>query len=236
MNIIPAVDVLGGSVVRLVRGDYEAVTTYSDDPAFQTLAWSRQGAELVHVVDLDGARSGVPNRELWRRLGDTGVRFQVGGGLRSPDLVAEAVDAGAERVVVGTAALWEPSTLREMLDVVGPGRVVVAIDVRDGRATGAGWLDEGLPLAALLDRLGAQGVVRMLVTGIERDGTMVGPDVGLLALVRAAAPDMAIIASGGVGSLPDLRLLASIGVEGVIVGRALYEGRFTLEEALAVRP
>jgi len=234
MQLIPAIDVLDGRVVRLTRGDFDAVTVYGESPVVQARAWMDQGADLVHVVDLAGARDGRPDAALWQTLGDAGIRFQVGGGLRTPELVAAAVAAGAARAVVGTAAVWEPQTLAAMLSAVGREQIVAAIDVRGGRAQGAGWLDAGRDLGAVLSDLAAAGVSRALVTGIARDGTMDGPDIELLELAAAAAPDIALIASGGVGSLDDLRALRPLEVEGVIVGRALYEGRFTVAEALSV--
>lgn len=229
LDIIPAVDVLDGRVVRLLHGDYESVTVYHDDPVTQARAWVEGGAPLVHVVDLEGARSGRPDTRLWHALADAGIPFQVGGGLRTSAVARTALDAGAARVVLGTAAVWEPQVLAEVGDIT---RVVAAVDVRGGRATGAGWLDEGKDLGAVLDGLAGAGVERMLVTGIGRDGTMQGPE---LELTRSVTEDgrFAVIGSGGVGSLDDLQEIAEIGCEAVIVGRALYEGRFTLEEAVA---
>ena len=144
------------------------------------------------------------------------------------------VATGAERVVIGTAAVDDPAELRRIVEEVGPQAVVVALDVRAGRATGSGWLDSGRDLAAVIDSVIEAGVVRVLVTGITRDGTMSGPDVELLNNVRAIAPAMSIIASGGVGSLDDLTALAGseIGIEGAIVGRALYENAFSFEQAV----
>jgi len=233
MQLIPAIDVLDGRVVRLNRGDFDAVTVYGESPVVQAQAWMDQGADLVHVVDLAGARDGRSDPALWQTLGDAGIRFQVGGGLRTSGLVVAAVAAGAARAVVGTAAVWDPKTLGAMLAAVGPEQIVAAIDVRDGKAQGAGWLDAGRDLGAVLGDLAAAGLSRALVTGIARDGTMDGPDVELLEQAAAAAPDIRLIASGGVGTLDDLRALRPLEVEGVIVGRALYEGRFTVAEALA---
>lgn len=229
IEIIPAVDVLDGAVVRLTHGDFDRVTVYDPDPVAKARSWNDQGAGLVHVVDLDGARTGRPSPELWRRLAAAGVRFQVGGGIRTARSAESAMAAGAARVVLGTAAVWDPDVLAEIGDV---GRIVAAVDVRDGRATGAGWMDEGRPLTDVLDDLAARGVPRLLVTGIARDGTMEGPETELLGVVLADRR-FRVIASGGVGSLADIRGVATLGCEGVIVGRALYEGCFTLDEALA---
>jgi phosphoribosylformimino-5-aminoimidazole carboxamide ribotide isomerase len=230
LQIIPAVDVLEGRAVRLLRGDYDQVTVYADDPVEQALVWHSQGAELVHVVDLDGARSGDPDLGLWRRLAGAGVPFQVGGGVRTAALARAALAAGAARVVMGTAAVWSPDVLVEVGD---PARVIAAVDVRERSATGGGWTDEGRDLEAVLDDLARYRIERLLVTGIGRDGTMAGPDVELLSEVTQDGR-FAVLASGGVGDLDDLGAVAGIGCEGVIVGRALYEGRFTLAEARAV--
>lgn len=228
LEIIPAVDVLDGRVVRLMHGDYDRVTVYADDPAAQARRWIDQGAAMVHVVDLAGAKTGKPDAALWTSLAAAGVTFQVGGGIRTADLARQALDAGAARVVMGTAAVWEPEILAE---VGSPDRVVAAVDVRGGRATGAGWLDAGRELGAVLDGLAAVGCIRMLVTGIGRDGTMEGPEMDLL---RSVIGDgrFAVIASGGVGALTDIAAVDALGCEGVIVGRALYEGRFSLTEAV----
>ena len=228
LQIIPAVDVLDGKVVRLMHGDYERVTVYGEDPVAQALEWMRQGAELVHVVDLEGARSGTPDESLWRRLADGGVTFQVGGGIRSAEIAGRALEAGARRVVLGTAAVWDPEILGRIPD---PARVVAAVDVRGGKATGAGWLDEGKNLSEVLDGLSAAGIGRLLVTGIERDGTMEGPSTDVL-LSALRHGGFAVIASGGVGQLQDLDVIQRLGCEAVIVGRALYEGRFEVSDAL----
>ncbi len=232
-EIIPAVDVLGGRVVRLHRGDYDQVTVYGDDPAAQAAQFMADGAARVHVVDLAGARDGTHAVDLWRSLAAAGVEFQVGGGIRTPETAATAIGAGAGRVVVGTAAIWEPEVLAEIAATVGPERVVVAVDVRGGKATGAGWRDEGRDLATVLSQVVDAGVPRVLVTGIARDGTMAGPDTDLLEATVSIAPQLAVIASGGVGTMEDIVDVANRSVEGVIVGRALYEGAFTLPDAIA---
>ncbi|MEN8239479.1 MAG: 1-(5-phosphoribosyl)-5-[(5-phosphoribosylamino)methylideneamino] imidazole-4-carboxamide isomerase [Actinomycetota bacterium] len=232
MLVIPAVDVLGGAVVRLFQGDYGAVTTYSDDPVTVVSAWGRSGASIIHVVDLDGARSGVPSPGLTRSLGDTGVPFQIGGGIRDGIRASEAVNDGAAKIVVGSAAVHDGGELASIVEAVGSSAVVAAIDVRAGKAVGSGWLDSGAALPTVVDRVVDAGVRTALVTGIERDGAMDGPNTEILETVRGIAPDLSLIASGGVGSLDDLAMLRDNGYEAAIVGRALYENRFTLEEAM----
>lgn len=232
MIVVPAVDVLDGKVVRLAGGRFGAATVYGQDPVATAAHWVEQGATLVHVVDLDGARRGFPDPTLWERLGSFGLPFQVGGGLRSVDAVTASIGAGATRVVVGTTAIWRSDVLEEMLAAVGPDRVVAAIDVREGNVTGNGWRDGGRPVARVVPDLAGRGVVRALVTAIASDGKMAGPDLALLAHLGRLAPDMALLASGGVGTLGDLTALAASGrFEATIVGRALYEERFTLAAA-----
>ena len=231
MLVIPAVDVLDGKVVRLLRGSFSEVTVYGDDPVAVGSAWIDSGAELVHLVDLEGARSGQPDRSLWDRFAAAGVRFQVGGGIRDVATARAALDAGAARVVLGTAAVWNPQILAE---IGSPARVVAAIDVDGDEALGEGWTGEGRHLEGVLAGLRSNLIERMLVTSISRDGTMSGPDVGLIGRVREIAPDLALIASGGVGSLDDLKMLSDAGCEAAIVGRAIYEKRFTVEDAQAI--
>lgn len=232
MLIIPAVDVLDGAVVRLLHGRFDAVTSYATDPAGVATRWTDEGATLVHVVDLEGARTGEPSRDLWRSLAQANVTFQIGGGIRSAALAREAVAAGAERVVVGSAAVHDEVELRSILDAVGPERVVAALDVRAGRARGTGWLDGGAEVDTVVERVVDAGIRHALVTGIDRDGAMQGPNVEVLDVVENLAPDLELIASGGVGSLADLSMLSSCGYAAAIVGRALYERRFTLAEAI----
>lgn len=231
MNVIPAVDVLDGKVVRLRQGRYEDVTVYAEDPVEMVGSWVEQGATIVHVVDLAGARDGTGDRGLWRRLGATALPFQLGGGIRTKGDVEALLTAGAGRAVLGTTAVWDTDALAGILDAVGAEAVVAAIDVREGRATGAGWRDGGRDLAAVLRGLVGAGAARALVTGIAGDGMLTGPDTQLIQQVKGMAPELALIASGGVGSLDDIAVLAGLGVEAAIVGRALYDGRFSFAEA-----
>lgn len=238
MILYPAVDIRGGSAVRLTQGDYERETTYDADPVDAALRWAGEGARFLHVVDLDGARAGAPrNLEVVRRIAAAvDCPIQAGGGLRDAESIAAVLDAGAERVVIGTAALRDPAFLADMLDRHGE-RVVVSVDARDGRVALAGWTEAGKEgIVEAVAELSSQGVARFLCTAIEVDGTMEGPAFTQLNQI-AAATEAQVIASGGVGSLDDLRALAqhsAPNVEGVIVGRALYERRFTVAEANAV--
>jgi phosphoribosylformimino-5-aminoimidazole carboxamide ribotide isomerase len=235
--LYPAIDIRGGKAVRLLQGDYERETTYDADPADAARRWSGEGAEILHVVDLDGAKAGEPRNldAIQRIAAAVDCPIQVGGGLRDADAVAAVLDAGAERVVIGTAALRDPGFLDAMLAEHGS-RVVVSVDARDGRVALEGWTeagDEGVVEA--VRALAERGVARFLCTAIEVDGTMDGPAVDQLEEI-AAATDAQVIASGGVGDLSHLEALSRVSapnVEGAIVGRALYENRFTVAEAIA---
>ena len=235
MQFIPAIDVLDGRVVRLLRGSYDEVTVYANDAVAVARDHVDQGASLVHVVDLGSARDGTDHArtDLCRSLTRAGIPFQIGGGIRGAGVAAATVAAGASRLVVGTAAVSDRGAFLEIVATVGAERVVTAVDVKAGRARGSGWEDEGVPVSEVLDRVVNAGVEWVLVTGISRDGTMEGPDRELLEVVRAGWPGLHIIASGGVGSLDDLRVLAAAGFDAVVAGRALFEGRFTVAQAIA---
>jgi phosphoribosylformimino-5-aminoimidazole carboxamide ribotide isomerase len=235
MQVIPAIDVLDGKVVRLRQGRFEDVTVYADDAVSLACRYAEEGARMIHVVDLGAARDGGDHArsQLCAGLASAGVPFQLGGGIRSAEVASLIVEFGASRVVVGSAAVSDPEGLERIVGAVGADRVVAAVDVRDGRARGAGWEDDGAPMAEVLDRVVSVGVPWALVTGIARDGTLDGPDLDLLSVVREGWPGLQLIASGGVGSLDDLRALASSGHDAVVVGRALLDGMFTLAEAVA---
>jgi phosphoribosylformimino-5-aminoimidazole carboxamide ribotide isomerase len=235
--LYPAIDIRGGKAVRLLQGDYERETAYDADPADAARRWAGEGAAYLHVVDLDGAKAGAPRSlEAVRRIAAAvECPIQVGGGLRDAESVAAVLDAGAQRIVIGTAALRAPAFLDAMLAEHGD-RVVVSVDARDGKVALAGWTEAGEQgVVEAVASLGRRGVARFLCTAIEVDGTMEGPAVGLLAEI-AAATEAKVIASGGVGELAHLEALsrsAPANVEGAIVGRALYERRFSVAEAIA---
>lgn len=231
MEIYPAVDVLGGEVVRLLRGDYGAVTRYGDSVERQVDAWRGAGARWVHLVDLDGARRGRPDPDLWRKAAGRGVSVQAGGGIRTADDVEAALECGVDRVMMGTSAVWSPEVL-EQAAAAWPGRTAAAVDVRGGRAGGGGWLDEGRAFEQVVEGALAAGVSVFLVTSIVRDGAMSGPDLELLGRVRSLAPEAELLAAGGVAGMDDLRRLAEQGVDGAVIGRALYEGEVDLRRAL----
>ena len=225
--VIPAIDVLEGRCVRLSEGRREHVTIEGGDPVAAAARFMADGARYLHVVDLDGAFSGRSTPGLVERLVGVGVPLQIGGGLRDADAVEAALTAGAARVMVGTAALTEPEELAARFGE----RLVIAIDARDGHVVADGWTTESeLTPAGLAARCAAAGVARLLVTSIRRDGSLAGPDLGLLAEVLEAG--LPVLAAGGIASLDDLGRLRDLGCEGAVVGSALWSGRFTLAEAL----
>ena len=241
MNLYPAIDIRGGGAVRLLQGDYERETAYDADPVDAAKRWAGEGARYLHVVDLDGARVGEPQNlaAIERIAAAVPCPIQVGGGLRDSKAVGRILNAGAERVVIGTAALRDPDFLAAMIEAHGD-RVVVSVDARDGRVALKGWTEAGKERAVeAVAALGERGVARFLCTAIEVDGTMEGPAIEQLSQI-AAATEAKVIASGGVGSLAHLESLARQAppnVEGAVVGRALYEGRFTVTEGnTALRP
>jgi phosphoribosylformimino-5-aminoimidazole carboxamide ribotide isomerase len=235
--LYPAIDIRGGQAVRLLQGDYARETTYDADPVDAAMRWAGEGAEFLHVVDLDGAKAGEPQNldAISRIAAAVECPIQVGGGLRNAESVAAVLGAGAERVVIGTAALRDPEFLAAAVNEHGD-QVVVSVDARDGRVSLAGWTETSdVDVADAVAGLGGRGVTRFLCTAIEVDGTMEGPALGELARI-AAATRAQVIASGGVGELSHLEALAvtaAPNVEGAIVGRALYERRFTVAEGIA---
>ena len=232
--LLPAVDVAGGKAVRLVRGEAGTETAYGD-PLEAALAWQEAGAAWIHLVDLDAAFGRGANRELLadvvRRLD---VDVEVSGGIRDDSSLRAALDSGAARVNLGTAALEDPVWCARAIAEHGD-RVAVGLDVRGSTLAARGWTEAGGELWETLERLDRDGCARYVVTDVGRDGTMTGPNLDLLRQV-CARTDRPVVASGGVSSLDDLRAIAGltgIGVEGAIVGKALYAGAFTLEDALA---
>lgn len=237
-EVLPAIDLRGGHVVRLTHGRFDRETSYATDPAATARSFVEAGARWIHVVDLDGAREGRPVqvgavRRIVAAAGHA-ASVELGGGLRSLEAVDAAVASGVRRVVLGTRAIAEPAFAGQVVERLGADRVVAALDVRGGRAIGEGWRHgtPGTDPEATLRSLAAVGVARFAVTAIERDGTLEGPDLGLLG--RTVALRLGeVIASGGVSSLADLDAVQRAGCSGAIVGRALYEGRLDLAEAIA---
>jgi len=238
VNLYPAIDILGGSAVRLTKGDFDAKKIYNEDPLSAARGWVREGARWLHVVDLDGAREGRPvNLEHLRRIaGELDTPVQYGGGLRSVKAVADALDAGAARVILGTAAFTQAGLLEQALSEHGSERVLVSVDVRGGHVTTSGWTETTeITTEAVIDSLAARGARDLVFTNVDRDGMLAGPDSEEVRRV-AQAVNGSLIYSGGIGQLADLEGLAGLGetsLAGVIVGKALYEQCFTVAQAHA---
>jgi phosphoribosylformimino-5-aminoimidazole carboxamide ribotide isomerase len=236
-DILPAIDLRGGRVVRLQQGDFERETAFSDDPVAVARSFADAGARWLHVVDLDGARTGEPAhgaviRDLVDSVADR-AKVEVAGGLRTEDAVAAVLAAGAARVVVGTAALRDPEFAGRVVDAHGATKLAVALDVREGLALGEGWRAgaAGIRAEDALAALADQGVTTFEATAIDRDGLLGGPNLDLLRRLVALGRG-SVIASGGVASVGDVRALRELGCAGTIVGRALYEGRLDLAHAI----
>ena len=232
VDLLPAVDVAGGKAVRLVQGVAGTETDYGD-PLEAARAWAAAGARWIHLVDLDAAFGRGSNAELLASVvGRVDVKVELSGGIRDDESLDTALATGAARVNIGTAALENPDWVRGAIARVGD-RIAVGLDVRGRTLAARGWTREGGDLVDVLARLDADGCARYVVTDVRRDGTLSGPNLDLLREV-CAATDRPVVASGGIAALDDLRSVAAIpGIEGVIVGKALYSGAFTVAEALA---
>lgn len=239
MIIYPAIDVLDGRVVRLAKGDFDAVTDYGDDPVAAARTWQSEGAEWVHMVDLSGARDGARRQhDLVAVVSKTGLKVQTGGGVRTLEDVQSMLEAGAERVVVGSLAVSNPQTVIGWLTQFGPESIVAAFDVQieNGAAypTLKGWTERSdRTLVELLNDYRRAGLKHALVTDVARDGMLEGPNTALYSDLIKARPEIHWQASGGVSSLADLQALRAANVPGAIVGRALFENKFRLSEALS---
>ncbi|HYT89077.1 MAG TPA: 1-(5-phosphoribosyl)-5-[(5-phosphoribosylamino)methylideneamino]imidazole-4-carboxamide isomerase [Gemmataceae bacterium] len=235
MHLLPAIDLRGGQCVRLRQGDYTRETVFGDDPAAMARRWVEQGARWLHLVDLDGAKEGHPvNGVSVRAIAKAaGVPCQLGGGLRTEDDIAEALSWGVERVILGTRALKDPDGFKALCHRFAD-KLVLGIDARGGRVATEGWLEVSECSALDLARRCASWPLAAIVyTDISRDGMLLGPNLDAMAEMVAAVR-LPVIASGGVTTLDDIRRLAGVGLAGCIVGRALYEGRLDLAEAIAV--
>jgi len=243
VRLYPAIDILGGNAVRLVKGDFDAKKVYDEDPLSAAQGWVDAGAEYLHVVDLDGAKRGEPvNLEQLQRIAaEAGVPVQYGGGLRTAKAAADALGAGAARVILGTVAFTDPDALSEMLDAHGPERILVGVDVRGGHVATHGWLHStGMPARDAFAELRQRGVRHFVFTNIDHDGMLDGANRDEVAWVTKAAGEGSVIFSGGIGTREDLEALADLrreldltALDGVIVGTALYEKRFTVAEGKA---
>ena len=235
MQIIPSIDLKAGRCVRLYQGDFQQETVFSEDPVSVALDWQQRGGPILHIVDLDGAADGIPaNLAAIREVvGTLTMPVQVGGGIRSREIADALLSTGVSRVVIGTAAVSDPALVEGLCRDYGAERVVVAVDARDGLVAIKGWTESSQVSALeLARRMKDLGVSRLLYTDVSRDGTLTSPNFAANGeLVRETG--MKVQASGGVSSLEHIRQLASTGVEGAIIGTALYRGTISLEEAIA---
>jgi len=231
--VIPAIDIMGGRCVRLVRGDFDQRTVYSDDPAMIAVDFARAGAERLHVVDLDAARGEPDNRAVIEDVIECGLPVQVAGGVRTSAQVEAWIGAGAAAVVMGTAAVREPELLTECAQRF-PGHVMAALDVREGKPVVSGWTEtEQLDISELIPRWNVLPLAGLILTATERDGTLAGPDVETLSRVLGMT-QLPVQYGGGIGSLNDIRRVRETRAAAVILGRSLYEGKLSLEQALAL--
>ena len=235
MEVIPAIDLKNGRCVRLFQGDFNQETVFSDDPLAMALSWQEQGGHRLHLVDLDGAVQGKPVHlnVISSIVQALDIPVQVGGGIRDMASADAWLGAGVDRVVIGTAAVRDPDMVQEVCRKHGSQRVVVSVDAKEGLVALQGWKEtSSVTVLELAEQMAEIGVVRLLYTDIARDGALTGPDMGTNAKL-ASETGLAIQASGGVSSVEDIKGLLPTGVEGVIVGRALYTGAVSLAEAVA---
>ena len=235
MEVIPSIDLKSGRCVRLYQGDYQRETVYSEDPLAVAQTWQDQRAPRLHLVDLDGAAAGTPvNLDTISSIIDRlTIPVQVGGGIRDQQTADRLLDAGADRVVIGTAAVQNPALVEQLCRKYGGHRVVVAVDARDGQVAIKGWTEKtAIDVLDLAKQMSLLGVTRILYTDIQRDGTLTEPNFEANAdLVKETG--LAVLASGGIASVEHIRRLTQTGVEGAVVGSALYTGAMSLPDALA---
>ena len=235
MEVIPSIDLKSGRCVRLYQGDYNRETVYSEDPLAVAQTWQDQGAPRLHLVDLDGAAAGTPiNLDTISKIIDLlTIPVQVGGGIRDQETADKLLDVGAERVVIGTAAVQNPAFVEQLCWKYGGHRVVVAVDARNGQVAIKGWTEKtAIDVLDLAKQMSMLGVTRILYTDIQRDGTLTEPNFEANAdLVKETG--LAVLASGGIASVEHIRRLTQTGVEGAVVGSALYTGAMSLPDALA---
>lgn len=234
MIIIPAIDIKDGQCVRLIQGDYDQITNYGDDPVSQALEWQALGAEMIHLVDLDGAKEGrLMNGELIRKISQKiDVPLEVGGGIRDTKAVENYIQAGVSRVIIGTAAVNNPEWLNQMVQKYKD-KICVSIDAKDGKIATEGWLKAtDTDAIEYILKLEEMGVKTIVYTDISKDGMMKGPNFQMYEKISQLS-NIDVIASGGVSSLSDVKRLKEMNLYGAIIGRALYEGAIDLKEALS---
>lgn len=236
MILYPAIDLYEGQAVRLVKGDYQQKTVYSDDPASVALDFKRCGAERIHVVDLEGAKdSSTPNFDVVCRIRETsGLFTEIGGGIRNMDTIRKYLDAGIDRVILGTAAVEDPALVRDAVRAYEE-RIAVGIDLRDGLVAIRGWLENSqLKAEEFMKQMQEEGVRTIICTDISKDGMMQGPNRLLYQELAKEFPSMDLVASGGVSDLSDIKALKELGIHGAIIGKAYYTKAIDLKEAIKV--
>ncbi len=240
MNILPAIDIKDGQCVRLYQGEFGRLTTYDADPVQVAQRWQDAGASWLHIVDLDGAVAGQPvNSDIVRRIrARVSLHIECGGGMRTLAAMQRMLDMGIDRLILGTIAITDPDLLQKALQR-WPERIVVGLDARDGRVAIAGWRETSqVRAASLASELCASGVQRFIYTDIARDGALRGPNLPALQAMQTAitnvSPHAALIASGGISAIDDLRAIAHLGIEGAIIGKALYTGAIDLSQAIQI--
>ena len=236
-TVFPAVDILEGKCVRLLKGDYNFISTYYDDPLEPAIMWQEAGSEWLHIIDLDGAKTGEPvNIQLIKRMIEkTNLKIQIGGGIRSLETAKTYIDAGVTRVIIGSKALAEPKFAGELIQALGKDKVVVSVDGKDNKALSEGWLeDSGKTLIQITQDLVAQGVENFIFTDTDKDGTLMGPNLEMALTLAEIAPK-GIIVAGGIGSekhVLDVAAKAGEGLIGTVIGRALYTDEIILKDLL----
>lgn len=233
IEIIPAIDIIGGECVRLTQGDYGRKTTYFKDPAEVAARYESIGLRRIHLVDLDGAKASAPAnlKVLERVAARTGLDIQWGGGIKSADSLRAVLESGANRAICGSVAVTDPEAFAEWLAGFGPDHVILGADVRDGKVATHGWLRESeLGVEELIDRFAPCGLNQVICTDISKDGMLQGPSFGMYGRLQTRYSVINIAVSGGIGSLDDILKLNDMGLRSVIVGKAIYEGRITLKE------
>ncbi len=234
MKIFPAMDLFEGKVIRLARGDFSKISSYEGTPEETARSFADAGADWIHLIDLEGAKKGIPcHLSLLPALKALGLSVQYGGGLRSADSAEEAFRSGADRIYLGSILGKDPALGAALASRFGTGKIIPSVDIRNGAAAVNGWqADSSRPPEEILGTLEAQGYSRFLVTAVSRDGMGQGPDLELYRRLRALFPPLEFIAAGGISSLADLKNLEKIGLWGAVIGKALYEGGISLSKAL----
>ncbi len=233
IELIPAIDIIGGRCVRLSQGDYERQTTYDAEPADMVKRFADCGVKRVHIVDLDGAKAAQPENlpTLEKMAGVDGISIEWGGGLKTETAVRQVFDAGAAYAIVGSVAAKQPDLFTTWLNAFGAERMVLGADVREGKVSVSGWQEDlNLGIEALIDTFQPHGLRQVICTDISRDGMLQGPSFDLYTQLQAAYPDIDFTVSGGISSMDDIRRLDSLNLRKVIIGKAIYEGRISLKE------